>query len=359
MDAISLKKYIFENNQVEYVLEKIGCRSIKYHTNKDFWSCCNYNGDNASAVNVRNNSYLNVINWTREKEFDKNSDIIFLTQYNKQCSFVEAMRYLHGILGLEYKWQPKRKQKTKDVKQADPLHIFKKTKSKRKVDVADIRVLNEELLNDFIPLLYIGWYREGIMPWTRKKFGLAYSYKYKRVVIPHRHWLTGELLGMNMRTVVDNYEVFGIKKYFVTPSYQKHLNLYGLYENYDAIQKAGYVIVVEGDKSVLKRDSLCDNTVVSLSGKSMSDEQARILIGLNVEVIIALDKDVCINEVRWMCEKFYRIRSVSYICDKWDLLEDKDSPADASSKDYQFLFKHRVKYGESEHRKYLKSLEKR
>ena len=37
------------------------------------------------------------------------------------------------------------------------------------------------------------------------------------------------------------------------------MNLYGLYENYDAIQKAGYVVVFEAEKSVLKRDTFSSN----------------------------------------------------------------------------------------------------
>lgn len=36
MDTTSLKEYIFNNNKVEFVLEKIGCKSIKYHSSKIF-----------------------------------------------------------------------------------------------------------------------------------------------------------------------------------------------------------------------------------------------------------------------------------------------------------------------------------
>ena len=227
------------------------------------------------------------------------------------------------------------------------------------VNVDDIHVLDDKLLDDYVPMLHIDWVKQGITEKTRNKFGLAYSYKHKRVVIPMRYWLTGELLGFNQRTTVENYKEFNIKKYFITPTYQKQLNLYGLYENYDAIQKAGYVVVAESEKSCLKRDSLCDGTVVSLSGKTVSDEQVRILLGLNVEIVIGLDKDVDINEVRHIAEKFYHIRPVSYIYDKWDLLKDKDAPMDAKNKIYQFLFKHRVKYDEFEHKEYLKSLERK
>ena len=357
MDTISLKKYIFENNKVEYILQEIGCNHIQYHPNKEFYSCSNYNGDNQGAVNVKNNEYLGVINWTREKEFGDNSDIITLVQYNKNMSFIETIKYLHRILDLPFEF----KKEEKKQKQYDPLNVFKRALRNNRtiVNVDDINVLDDKLIDDYVPMLHIDFLKEGIMPWTRDKFGLCYSYKYKRMVIPHRYWLTGSLLGFNMRTTVQNYDAFGISKYYLTSGYNKQLNLYGLYENYESIQKVGYVVVTESEKSCLKRHSLGDETVVALSGKNMSDEQARILIGLNVEIIIALDKDVDINEIRHICNKFYRIRPISYIHDKWDLLENKDAPVDKGSKIYQFLLKHRIKYDENENKLYKESLERK
>lgn len=358
MDIVSLKRYIFEKEKIEYILQEIGCHNIKYHNRKEFYSCSNFNGDNPSAINIKNNQYLSVVNWTRQNDFRDGSDIITLVQYNKKYSFVEAVKYLHDVLGLEYKLQ--RVFQKKEEKKSDPLDIFKRVRTaKKRIDVEDIHVLDEEILDEYVPLLHIDWYRDGIAPWTAKKFNLAYSYKNKRVIIPFRYWLTGDLLGINARTTIKNYKELGIKKYFLTPDYQKNLNLFGLYENYDAIQRAGYVVVFESEKSVLKRDSLSDSTGVALSGHTMSEEQIAILVGLNVEIIIALDNDIPTEEVRHMCSKFYRIRNVSYIKDSYGLLKDKDAAADASNKIYQFLFKHRVKYDEHEHSLYLKSLNKK
>lgn len=357
MTINELKEYIYNEHKIEYVLEQIGCHNIVYHPNKDFYSCGNYNGDNKGAINVKNNEYLGVINWTREKEFGDNSDIITLVQYNKKLSFVEAIKYLHKILDLPFEF----KKKENKPKKSNPLDIFtRQLRGRRKiVDVADIQALEDKLLDDYVPLLHIDWFREGIMPWARDKFNLAYSYKRKRIVIPIYHWLTKELVGFNMRTTVPNHEEFDIPKYWITPTYQKSTNLYGLAENYDSIIKKKIVTVFESEKSTLKRFSLMDDTCVSLQGKTMSEEQARILIGLDAEIVLALDKDVDINEVRHICEKFYHIRPVSYIWDKWDLLDKKDSPADKGDKIYKFLFKHRVKYDEFEHQEYLKSLTKK
>ena len=355
MTISELKEYIYNERKIEYILNEIGCHSIVYHPNKEFYSCGNYNGDNKGAINIKNNEYLNVINWTREKEFGDSSDIITLVQYNKSMSFIEAIKYMHQILDLPFEFK---KKEEKPKKKIDPLNIFKRTlrRNGRVVNVDDIHVLDDKLLDDYIPLLHIDWLKQGITERTRKKFGLAYSYRHKRVVIPMRYWLTGELLGFNQRTTVENYEDFNIKKYFLTPTYPKSLNLYGLYENYDSIQKAGYVVVYEAEKSVLKRDSLNDPTGVALSGHMASDEQVKILSGLKVEIVIALDKDISIDEVRHMCDKFKHFGRVSYIQDKWDILSAKDSPADASNKNFQFLFDNRIVYDREEQQKYKDSL---
>lgn len=358
MDTTSLKEYIFNNNKVEFVLDKIGCKSIKYHSSKNFYSATNYNGDNTGAVNVYNTKYLLIHNWTRESEFDDLSDIISLVQYNKKCSFVDAVKYIHNILGLELTQYKKEEKKEK----LDPLAIFKNAISRHRaiVDVAEIQAIKEEAINDYVPFLYIDWLREGVMPWAAKKFGLAYSYKYHRVVIPIRYWLDGTLVGFNQRTTVENYEELGIRKYFLTASYRKSLNLYGLWENREEIEDKRTVVICESEKSVLKRYSRNDGTCVALQGKKLSEEQRRIIIGLNVnEVIIALDNDVQIEEIRHICEQFYHIRNVSYVKDRWNLLGDKDAPADAENKVYNFLIKHRVKYDESEHQKYLSGLKKK
>ena len=357
MDTISLKKYIFDNQKIDYVLEKLNCHHITFHNKHDYFSACFPDGDNLQGINIRNNEYLNYRSFSRCVDYEDNKDIISLVEYIKNCSFIEAVKYLHGILDLEYKWQRK-PQKSKD--KVDPLYIFKKWQDKkRRVDVDDIHVLDEELLNDYVPLLHIDWFKFGIMPWARDRFGLAYSWKRKRVIVPHRYWLTGELLGINARTTVENWEELGIKKYFLTSGYNKSLNVYGYWENHEDIEQLKYCTLFESEKSVLKRFSLNDHSGLALSGKSISDEQVRIILSLNIqEIVIALDNDVPIEEVWHICEKFYNVRKVSYIRDSHQLLGKKDAPADANNKIYNFLFKYRVVYDTDKHKQYLKSLEK-
>jgi DNA primase len=349
MTAVELKKYIYENKKVEYILSELGCNQIVYHPSKDYYSCCNKDGDNPSAINIYNNEYLGYVNYTRGVSANMNEDIISLVEYANGSDFLTAIKYLHKILGVSYNYKKEPKKK------ADPLAVFKKYKKRNTVNVKDIKFLSNEELDDFIPIEHISWYKEGIMPWTVKKFGICYSYRFKRIIIPIRYWQNGSLMGYNARSTVPNCDQFGIKKYFLTPGMPKHLNLYGLYENYDSISKSNTVTVFEAEKSVLKRDSLFDDSCVALQGHSLSDEQVRILLGVcKNEIVFALDKDISEKEVWSICDKFYGLRKVSYIYDKWNLLKEKDSPADAQNKVYTFLFKHRVTYDDSKHKEYVR-----
>lgn len=355
MTVSELKKYVYEQKKIETVLTQLGCHQIHYHPHRDTYSAAFPDGDNPQGINIKNSPYLNFRSFSRDVDYDDGKDIIDLVEKIKQCSFSEAIKVIHKILDLPYKKELKKSQQNQDLVKTEKNRLSK-FKGRKHINVDDIHALPEAMLDDYTPLLYIGWLREGIMPWTARKFGIAFSYRRKRIIIPLRHWQTGELLGINARTIVENYDLLGIKKYFITPTYQKNLNLFGLYENQEAIQKAGYVVIYEAEKSVLKRDSLNDSTGVALSGHTISDEQVSILLGLNVDIVLALDKDISNNEVRFLCEKFYGKRNVYYLFDRWGLLGEKDSPADASNQVFQFLMKYKVKYDVEEHRKYLKSL---
>ena len=357
MTISELKEYIYSENKIQYILEQLGCHNVRYNDNKEYFSASQPVGDNPMGVCIRNNEYLNYRSFSRGVDYEDNQDLISLVEYIKKINFIDSVKYLHKILDLPFEFK---KQTEKPKKKYNPLEVFTKVlrSGRRVINVDDIKVLEDKILNDYVPLLHYSWVKEGITERTRKKFGICYSYRYKRIIIPIRYWATGELVATNARTTVENWEEFNIKKYILTNGYNKQLNLYGLYENYDAIQKAGYVVVYESEKSVLKRSSLLDDTGVALSGHTLSDEQIRILIGLNVEVIIAFDNDISIEETRHACEKFKNIRKVSYIHDFMGLLGSKDSPADARDKDYRFLFDNRIVYDRDEQRKYQESLKK-
>lgn len=359
MTSQELKEYILENNKIEYILEELGCRSIVFHPDKNYWTATQPDGDNLLGVVICQFTYLNYFSYSRNVHINDQRDIFYLIQQIKNINFSQTMKYVHKLLGIDYRF--KKEEKKQQFNALEILLKHDKKYKKRSVNVLDFNhtILNEDILNDFVPMIHEDLFREGIIKKTIVKFGLGYSYKYKRTIFPHRLWNTGELIGYNARTSIENYDEFGIKKYFLTPGMKKENNVFGLYENYTDIKKAGYITVFESEKSVFKRDSLCDSTGVALSGHSMSDVQANIISSLDLkEIVIAMDKDVPIEEVWHMCEKFFHRRRVSYILDTENLLDKKDSPADASNIVYNLLFQNRIHYGEKEHQEYEKRLKR-
>ncbi len=356
MTAIELIQYIIDQNLIQKILDDSDCHGFKEYSTE--YRCGLPGHKSKTSVAIKKDT-LKVKIFQSGGEIIR-GDIITLVMHIKNISFVEANKYLHKLFGLKYQYK---KTKNKQEDKIDPLEIFKKVKRKRnRVNISDIEIYDSTIIEEYDPVLHIDWVKEdGIMEFTRKKFNIGYSYKYKRIVIPVRYWSGEEddYIGIIGRTTVINFDLLDIPKYYPLKPYSKSLNLYGLQENYKSIQEANLIVIAESEKSVLKRHSRLDETVVALGSHSLSEEQIKIIIGLNVEIIIAMDEGIDINYIRSMCENFYGIRQVSYIFDKWGLLKDKEAPMDLPNKLYQFLFKHRIIYDEKEHREYLKYLKEK
>ena len=249
------------------------------------------------------------------------------------------------------------------IETQDPLAIFQSL-HKRKYDKnsTEYKILNDEILLDYEPYVHKDFAKEGILPSTVKKFELGYSYACHRTIIPVRFWQNGSLIGVRGRTSIPNYDLFDIPKYFPLKPYPQSINVYGLWEQYDDIIKSGSVLIFEGEKSTLKLDSFQPVVKhitgrnwygVSLCGHTLSDEQLRILCGLNLrEYIVALDKDITEPDIWSVCEKFYGIRNVSYILDTKNLLGPKDSPVDGRIQTLVTLIDNRIPYDANKHEAY-------
>lgn len=326
-----LKKYIIENNKLIEILEIIGCHGIKEY--KDQYRCGLPNSKDTTKVRIYKDS-LKVKVYFASVLF---GDIFTLYMQVKDLSFVEANKEIHKILKLKFIWKKEKPKKS-------PLDIFYSV-AQNKFDIKEIEIYNEDILVDFMPYVHINWVNEGIMPYTAKVFNIGFSIKHNRIIIPHRYWCGDEMdyLGIVGRTIEEHYERLKIPKYLAIKQFSKSMNLYGLQENYAGIQEAGYVVVAEAEKSVLKRHSLLDYTVVAMCGSSLSTEQVKILLGLDVEIILAFDKGIEKEHILFECDKLVKFRKTSYIWDENNDLENKESPMDKCNNVYNTLLKNRIR----------------
>ena len=343
MDAKQLKEYIIQNEDcLITILEDLGFHKIV--DRGEYVTCALPEHNNPSGFSIlKENLYCN--SFSTHLEFKGN--IFELVQQMKGKTFGQSIYYIHKLLGLKYEYNGKKEEPKED----SILDFFKKYKTKpnrRNTKEKELKFYtDEEVFSMYKQCPYSGWIKEGIIAGVQKEFCIGYHFDSKRIVIPHRYWKDGSIVGLIGRTLKSNIEIemFDIPKYFPLIPYPKSKNLYGLWENMEYIKQAKEVIVFEAEKSVMKMASLGIRNTCCVSCHDLSDEQVKILLSLNVnEIIIAYDSDVDKEFVAMECKKFKGLRNVSAILNKDNILGEKESPADLCLKDYKFLYDNRVKY---------------
>lgn len=338
MNVYELKEYIINNNKTEDVLIGIGCTNIKPHSKEYRFStplCPNATATRLKKENLKYRSF--------SADDESFGDIVSLTMKINNLSFSSSMSLIHKILGLRYNGVYKKEEKQKH----DMLDIFKKAKNNtyRDYDLEELKIYHEDVFREYISIPYIGWVREGIMPYTQKVFGIGYNKEHDRVCVPWRYWSgnKNDFTGVVGRTLNEDYDILNIPKYFPLIKFPKSMNIFGLQENYLSIQESGEVIIVESEKAVMMLHSLMKRNAVALGGHALSDEQIKILVSLDVDIIFAMDNDMDEQLSIDMCNRVKRIRKTGYIYDEYKLAGEKASPIDNGLKVFNALYK-RIKW---------------
>lgn len=250
-------------------------------------------------------------------------------------------------------------------------------KLKNQNDNINNKVIQDEtILNYFENKVYNGWLTEGISEASMKKYGIKWYEYQKHIIIPHRNE-NGQLIGIRRRSLKPEDKNNKYMPEFIEGKDYGHslgLNLYGLYENKEAIQERGKAIIVEGEKSVLLSDTYFGKRSIAVAtcGFSVSNKQANLLGNLGVtQVYLGFDKDfdefnnkaimgynsnpatkrdfeMYKNKINSIASKLAGMGFAVYIIkDKEGKLKIKDSPFDEGKETFQKLFKSAEKFDQN------------
>jgi len=242
----------------------------------------------------------------------------------------------------------------------DLEYLRRLSKANELVNMEDdnhLEILDNQILNTFKydkAKLQI-WIDEGIEEPALNRFNIKYDTYLNAIVIPNLDH-DGNLIGVRGRFLGENARA----KYMPLRHKGKILShptgkfLYGFYENKEVIRKKGIVVLFEGEKSVLKMETMYpgNNIALSTSGQKITMDQLNALLKLNInEVVLAYDKDYTNAEERAeVVAKYEKIASVlktyfdvSIIVDTENQLKYKDSPIDQGKEVFQDLMRYRQK----------------
>ena len=186
------------------------------------------------------------------------------------------------------------------------------------------------------------WENEGISAESLDKFQVFYDSFSDRLVYPIRD-PSGKIINVGGRTLDPLWKEKKLKKYCYFFQFGTINTIYGLSDNIESIKKRREIILFEGCKSVLMADTWGIHNTGAILTSHLSQNQAKLLIGLGCSVVFALDNDVDIRKDRNI-QKLSHYVNVSYIYDTDGLLSEKDSPVDKGKEVFERLYVSRKYY---------------
>ena len=197
------------------------------------------------------------------------------------------------------------------------------------------------------------WQQEGISYNTMLKYGIRFDPINNCIVIPN-YDIEGKLISIRGRYFEGDAKYKPIIYNGQVLSHPSSLSLYGLHIVKDEVKRQKKVIIFEGEKSVLKMNTLYgkNNIAVATLGKNISNQQIKLLTKLGVqEVILAYDADYqTYDEMDKKRKEYIRLAkplsTFFNVCILMDmdlnLLHYKDSPIDQGKDVFEKIFKNRL-----------------
>lgn len=297
-------------------------------------------------------------------ECDSTFDIFELVEKVKRksgldFSLFQAIRFVAQYFGIETKdenfYNNELRLSDKEIfdnyAKIQENKIEKKEVSFKEIDISFLKNLpRPHILN---------WEKEGTTKEVIDNREICYDPYNHGVIIPHFD-SNGRAIGIRERTLVKEKEQYGkYRPAFINKRLYNHalgLNLYNLNFSKDNIAAMGVGIIFEGEKSCLAYASIfgVDNDItVAPCGNSLTDYQINLLIDNGAkEIVIAFDKqyeNLTTDEAKRWIKKLEKINdryskkvNISFMFDKGNLLDYKDSPIDKGRDIFLQLFKERI-----------------
>lgn len=286
-------------------------------------------------------------------ECQKTFDIYELIEKVKKVSFTEAIIFVQQSTG--YIVKETNLPKDERINDWEFINRYKKNSSEE----AKLNTYNPIVLDIFPKKYHLSWIEEGISKKAMERFNIRFDIFNNSIIIPH-YDIRKLLVGIRCRNLNQDLLDKGMKYIPVKIeneiySHPLSYNLYGIAENLETIKSLSKVVLFEGEKSVLKMETLYPNHNFGLAvcGDKVSEYQMKLITRYTNEVTIAFDKseeyksksgnkNESIIRIRNIAKRFSPYVKTYIIVDKKNLLSTKDAPIDQGKEVFEELMKTKV-----------------
>jgi DNA primase len=342
MDIRGLKEFLAsEPEKIIYLLEEMGCHHIKQHSSfeEDYITFGNPDGDNQQACTIYLNQFLLTVNYTRQISSSKqSSDFIDLVMFYKECGLFESLKWITKTADIDY---------YKDFSNGE-LPLLKllrelkeelaKSKNKDEEEESSIKHKPEAILSYYFPHVNDLFLDDGVDYGTQRIFNIGFDPLTNRITIPVLDEI-GNLIGVKSRYF--ERDAPEGQKFFFLESCPRNKVLFGYYLTQDYIKQENKCYVFEAEKSVMVAWSHGYKNSIATMGKKIGKVQIDKLSRLGVDIILAFDKDVELEELQEIANRFPHWVNVYVLYDSENLMQEKMSPCD-DMKIFEYMTKNCV-----------------
>lgn len=291
----------------------------------------------------------------------KNTHIFYCYTEDGAMSIFSFLKHFYEVRDIDYDWFTDiyevirgcsyfgEHQNTTSYKSIRNDYTLKKERQ-------ELPVYSDKIMECFIKYYPIEWLNDGISREAMDKFNIRYSPSQNKIIIPH-YDVNGRLVGIRGRALnQEDIDMWG--KYMPVQiegkwySHPLSLNLYGLNKTKENIKATGIAYLFEAEKSVLQMESFSiPNCAAAVCGSKLNKYALDILVRTchPQEIVICFDKeelpheDKYFNHLYELCKKYQAYTNFSFIYDKENLLDLKDSPTDKGEDIFIKLLQKRVR----------------
>lgn len=356
MPLKEIKRKIFEEERVEELLYAMGCQQVKNKSNRyEAQLPDKFNSTNPRSVQVYMTDYLSCRIRSRSVSnidiYGLVSILVFdIDEKDISNNLFKSKKWICETLGYTDFLSNNR---VIEVKKEDPLKWLRDLKKKRNKKIlrefSENTIYPDSILNQYVMYPYYPYIEQGLEYQTQIDFQVGFDVQTERIIYPiHNEF--GDIISIKGRVVDPLYKEKGIYKFLYLYNFNKMIILYNWHNALQYILEKKEVIIFEGEKSCWWATQFGFLNCVAISGDDLSDHQVNIIkkLGIEIKIIIALDKDKTVDDFKKQGKKFGQSRQVYALWDAHNLLskELKQSPVDMGAetllKLYNDCFKHRI-----------------
>ena len=310
-------------------------RSVDFvrHSGNTYYCVCPFHSEKTASLAINTDeNYFHCFGCGRS------GNIFNWIQLTENLSFPQAVEKVAELTGIE----PQEYIQSESVSFLKLMNRLANPPKKNEFNrtILDMEKDYNQRFSDELPK---EWIDEGISPEEMRKYEIRIDRGNNRIVYPV-YDADFKLIGVKGRTRFSDFKQLGLMKYMNYYSIGGTNFFQGMKQAANDIKKSGEVIIVEGFKSVMKIDGWGYHNVVSAETSTLNEYQIEILIRMMIkDIVIAFDKDVELKKIRECTRLLKRFENVYAVYDKWNLLQEKESPCDQGEDVWQTLYDRRIR----------------